>query len=85
MTDVHRIDEKYTPIDCGRYDAYELAIMHRSRGRLTWPDADGTVCSELLAPTDLQTRDGKEFLETTAADGSVREIRLDRIVSYLPA
>lgn len=82
MTDAHIMNNRYMPIDCGRYSEYEVAIMHHDRLQLTWHDADGTTHIDLLQPTDLHTRNGEEFLEVTCIDGTVREIRLDHIVSY---
>lgn len=69
----------YTPIDCGRYSEYELAILHRQRLRITWRDEAGVVHVELLMPRDLRTERGEEFLVAEKADGSVIEFRLDHI------
>jgi Rho-binding antiterminator len=70
----------YTPVDCGLHSEYELAIMHRDKLKLTWRDADGKTCSDTITPTDLRTRNSKEFLVVSDADGMEREIRLDRIL-----
>ncbi len=75
----------YKPIDCGLYSEYEVAILHRSRLRLTWRDSTETVHIEVLTPNDLRTRQGEEFLVVTGQDGRQQEIRLDRILHCKPA
>jgi len=70
----------YTPIDCGLYSEYELAIMHEKRLRISWRDAEGPPRIEVLAPVDLRTRQGEEFLVAIDSLGVEREIRLDRIL-----
>jgi Rho-binding antiterminator len=70
----------YTPIDCGSYSEYELAIMHGNRLRLSWRDAEGFPRIGVLVPVDLRTRQGEEFLVATDHFGDEREIRLDRIL-----
>lgn len=75
----------YKPIDCGLYSEYEVAILHRSRLRLSWRDGDETVHIEVITPNDLRTCRGEEFLVVTGQDGSQQEIRLDRILHCMPA
>ena len=72
-------DQDYTPIDCGLYSRYELAIMRGWALRITWEDATGMSHIELLHPRDLQTRDHAEYLIAERGDGERIEIRLDRI------
>lgn len=69
----------YTPIDCGQYSEYELAILQRKRLRISWRDATGQACIEVFTPLDLVTRDHAEFLVVTRSDGQRRELRLDHI------
>jgi Rho-binding antiterminator len=73
-------DNGYRPIDCGLYSEYELAIMQRRCWRMHWRDEAGHDHLETLRPTDLQTRQGEEFMYAITDDGSERCIRLDRII-----
>ena len=75
----------YKPIDCGLYSEYEVAILLRSRLRLSWRDSKENVHIEGLTPNDLRTRKGEEFLVVTGQDGGQQEIRLDRILHSKPA
>lgn len=72
----------YTPIDCGLYSQYELAIMHRDRLQLGWRDPAGNVHIGCVTPTDLRTRNGAEFMVVAGQDGETHEIRLDRILHF---
>lgn len=72
-------DEDYTPVDCGLYSHYELAIMRGWHLQVTWQDPAGLDHIELLRPRDLQTRDHVEYLIAERGDGERIEIRLDRI------
>lgn len=74
----------YIPIDCSRYSEFELAIMHRTRLRLSWRDAAGNLHLETLLPTDLRTRRGAEYLVVASTTGREQEIRLDRIITGKP-
>ncbi|GAB4293737.1 MAG: hypothetical protein Kow0096_09540 [Thiohalomonadaceae bacterium] len=73
-------DNDYQPIECGLYSEYELAIMRRRRWRMHWRDETGTDHLETLRPTDLQTRNGQEFMSAVTDNGDERCIRLDRII-----
>ena len=75
----------YKPIDCGLYSEYEVAILHRSRLRLSWRDSSETVHIEVITPRDLRTRQGEEFLVVSGQDGRQQEIRLDHILHCKPA
>lgn len=72
-------EENYTPIDCGVYSEYELAIMHKRRLRLHWQDEDGTDHVESVMPTDLKTEAKQEYLIAEQQDGGTLQVRLDRI------
>lgn len=78
-------DEIYTPIDCGVYSEYEVAILHRQRMRLHWRDEDGAEYTEVVMPQDLKTEDQREYLIAAGADGSPRRIRLDHILKAATA
>ncbi len=70
---------EYTPIDCGLYAGFELAILRRRRLRLTWRDGAGLTRIDTVRPLDLETRAGEEFLLIEDSAGRRVRIRLDRI------
>jgi Rho-binding antiterminator len=70
----------YTPIDCGLYSEYELAILRRKRLRLSWRTAEGQLHVAVIMPKDLKTGDHAEFLVGEDADHRGLVIRLDHII-----
>lgn len=72
-------EETYTPIDCGVYSEYELAIMHKRRMRLHWQDEEGNDHVESVMPKDLKTEEKREYLIAEGQDGNSLKVRLDRI------
>jgi Rho-binding antiterminator len=72
-------DDKYTPIDCGVYSNYELAIMHRQKLRLSWHGDNGIDHLDTVAPKDLKTDNHEEFLIAESSSGDELQIRLDKI------
>jgi Rho-binding antiterminator len=72
-------DDDYTPIDCGLYSRYEVAIMHQEKIKLSWRDDNDLTHLEVVTPIDLKIHDGAEYLITQNAEGERIEIRLDRI------
>ncbi len=70
----------YRPVDCALYARLELAVLRRERLMLCWRDASGVTRLEPARPTDLETRDGEEFLHFRTAAGMAGRARLDRIV-----
>ena len=82
MSDDENDNSDYTPIACGLYSEYEVAIMHREILRLHWRDGEGMDHIDRVIPLDLQTRNHCEYLlAEDCADASRLEIRLDRIIS----
>jgi transcriptional antiterminator Rof (Rho-off) len=77
----------YRPVDCSLYDRYELAIMRRCPLMLGWRDEAGQSHLEPVAPLDLRTAAGEEFLVFLTAAGRRQSVRLDRIreIRELPA
>lgn len=73
-------DDNYTPIDCGLYSEYELAIMHRRPLRLHWQDEQGGDHIDHVVPQDLETADKREYLIAARQDGTTLRLRLDRIL-----
>lgn len=74
-------DEPYTPINCGDYDSFELAILHRQSLHITWHGEDGMEHIDTVMPTDLKTADHQEFLIAESSRGDPLHIRLDHIIS----
>jgi len=75
---------EYRAIPCGEYSEYELAIMHRERWRLSWVE-DNVIFDRVVAPLDLETCRGAEYLIAVDEAGSRLRIRLDRIRRHRPA
>lgn len=71
----------YRPIDCGRYSAYEVAILHHQRLRLAWLSVEGHHHIDVVRPRDLQTRRSEEFLIAHTSEGETLTVRLDRITA----
>ncbi len=69
----------YTPIDCGLYSEYELAILRRRRLRIFWRDKDGLTRMDVVMPLGLQTRGGAEYLCAGDCAGHTLGLRLDHI------
>ena len=69
----------YTPIDCGSYSQYELAILRGTRMRISWRDPGGQLHVETLKPRDLVTRDHGEYMVAESQTGATLELRLDYI------
>jgi Rho-binding antiterminator len=69
----------YTPVECGIYSEYELAILHGKRLRICWRSADGQPRMEVLTPRDLRTRDHAEYLLAERHGGQLLALRLDYI------
>ncbi len=75
----------YVPIDCGLHSEYERAILQKQRLQIVWRDPDGTHHIETIAPLDLLTSAGEEFLVGHTATGARLEIRLDYISNHRKA
>ena len=73
--------DDYTPIPCGLYSEYEVAIMHRETLRLHWRDERGMDHIDRVIPQDLQTRNHCEYLIAEDSTGGTLAIRLDRIIN----
>lgn len=74
-------NDTYTPIACGTYSEYELAILRHISLRLGWVDEYGQQHIGHVLPLDIYTRDRAEYLRVRNFDKSEHEIRLDRIIS----
>lgn len=73
------MSDDYTPIDCGLYSRYEVAIMHQEKLKLSWTDDDGLTHLEVITPTDLKIIQDAEYLIGRSADNEEIRIRLDWI------
>ncbi len=54
--------------------------MRRVAIKVSWRASPGEVESGELYPTDLNTRDGIEYMKATMHNGETIEIRLDQIL-----
>ena len=72
----------YQPVDCAVYAKYELAILRRRPVMLGWRDDSGVTRLERVVPTDLETREGEEFLHFEDRARARGRVRLDRIVEW---
>lgn len=73
----------YRPISCAVYSVLELAILQRRRLHLLW--RDGNVYYRLpVAPLDLETCAGEEFLHCRLPCGTRARVRLDYILRTDP-
>ena len=70
----------YTPIPCARYSELELAIMHRRTLRLALRGGRHPGRISTLRPLDLRTRRHAEYLIGRTPAGTLRVLRLDRIL-----
>lgn len=68
----------YVPIDCDRHSGLEVAIVKRRRLRLAWDDGNVRY-QRRVAPLDLETCAGEEFLIALDDAGVRLRIRLDRL------
>ena len=71
----------YTPIACGFYDVFEIAIMRGQQLKARWTDDDRGVRDELIRPLNLTIRDRAEWLIAEDQQGRRLNLRLDRIKS----
>lgn len=75
----------YVPIACMEHERLEFAVLRRQRLHLEYRDEEsGLTISRIVLPTDVETRDGAEWLSFRTEDRVEVEIRLDRIVSAKP-
>lgn len=73
----------YNPIPCDDHDRLELAVMHGTPLQITYRDEAGHMQTEThVRATDVQTRDGAEWLTIKFPSGETRNLRLDWIVSF---
>ena len=78
---MNKEDPPYLPVPCELHSQYELAIMQRQTLKLVWRDGQQTHIST-VAPLDLQTRQGQEFLIAKDQQGQRLQIRLDYIQQH---
>ncbi len=78
-------DKDYTPIACGLYDQFELAIMRGQRLNIHWLDAEEQRFSADLLPLDLRIVDKAEFLIARDEHANQVRLRLDWIESASPS
>lgn len=73
----------YNPILCNDHDRLELAVMHGTPLQITYRDEAGQTLTEPhVRATNVQTRDGAEWLTFQLSSGETKSLRLDWIVSF---
>ena len=78
-------EDRYRPIPCALYSRYELAVLRGRPLTVAWRDEAGGTHVERIAPLDLETRAGAEYLiGRRVADGATCRLRLDRILRAHP-
>ncbi len=75
--------DDYTPIPCGLYSEYEVAILHRTPLLITWRDGQGVTHHTQLIAKDLETLKGCEYLIAEDREGKTLELRLDQIIRHI--
>ncbi|MEW8563224.1 MAG: hypothetical protein AB2541_14005 [Candidatus Thiodiazotropha sp.] len=73
--------DNYLPIPCAQHEAYQYAVIKGAMLDLSWQDERGAKCGARAQPIDVVTRDSAECLAIKQQDGSIRSIRLDRIIA----
>ncbi|MGQ9861170.1 MAG: Rho-binding antiterminator [Thiobacillaceae bacterium] len=63
---------------CVLHERLEFAVLRRLPLQLRWRDETGSHAAR-VQPLDVTTRDGAEWLTLRQPDGSVLQVRLDRI------
>lgn len=76
---------EYVPIACVEHEKLEFAVLRRQKLRLAFQDEGGGIQTCIILPTDVATRDGAEWLSYRDASGGEGVLRLDQIISALPA
>jgi len=69
------------PIACVQHERLEFSVLRRIPLMLEYR-LEGQDRVEKVMSLDVATRDGAEWLKFRREDGSVAEIRLDRILSF---
>ena len=75
------MEQEYLPIACMQHERLEFSVLRRIPLMLEYR-LEGADRVEKVMPLDVATRDGAEWLKFRRQDGSVEEIRLDRILSF---
>lgn len=72
---------EYLPISCMQHERLEFSVLRRIPLMLKYR-AEGDNRMVKAMPLDVATHNGAEWLKFRREDGSVEEIRLDRILSF---
>lgn len=73
-------NDTYKPVSCDLHSQYELAIMHKSKLHLTYQSENHSSVSNIVTPTDVQTKNKAEYLIAVTSRGENLCIRLDHII-----
>ena len=72
-------NDHYQAISCEMHSQYELAIMHKSKLKLSWLSEGELVSDTNILPLDVQTKNKAEYLLAVNAENKNLCIRLDHI------
>lgn len=75
------MEQGYLPIACIQHERLEFSVLRRIPLMLKYRVGDQHRVEKVM-PLDVATRGGAEWLKFRREDGSVEEIRLDRILSF---
>jgi Rho-binding antiterminator len=75
------MEQDYLPIACMQHERLEFSVLRRIPLVMEC-QLEGQWSVEQVMPLDVSTRDGAEWLKFRRGDGSEKEIRLDRILSF---
>ncbi len=74
------MEQNYQSITCMQHERLEFSVLRRIPLMLAYR-LEGKDRVEKVMALDVATRDGAEWLKFRREEGSVEEIRLDRILS----
>lgn len=73
-------NDNYQPISCDLHSQYELAIMHKSKLKLSWISEGKAVTETNILPLDVKTKNKAEYLIAVTPGNKNICIRLDHII-----
>ncbi len=76
--------DDYQPIPCADHERLEFAVLRRQRLLIAYRDGAEVVDAHGL-PTDVETREGAEWLTFRDDQGTITRLRLDRLIRFGPA
>lgn len=75
----------YRAIACIDHERLEFAVLRRQKLRVCLREVEGGERESVILPTDVNTREGAEWLSYRNEKGEDAVIRLDFILRFAPA